>query len=169
MSIASEITRLQNDRDDIFDALTAKGVTVPANTSFDDVATLIASISGNSNLLYHETFIPTVVYNASNKLQLQLVANTNCMIIVFPTSMPSAPSSGYTALQWGKLFIDYLGDGTWSQNIIHDVLRANGTIGSDISLCDFDKTTGILRIGGSYGVYPVGLEYAVFQFGFSVN
>ena len=46
MSIASEITRLQNDKTSILNALTAKGVTVPSDASFDDVATLIASISG---------------------------------------------------------------------------------------------------------------------------
>lgn len=46
MSIANEITRLQNDRRDIFDALTAQGVDVPTGAGFDDVANLITSISG---------------------------------------------------------------------------------------------------------------------------
>lgn len=46
MSMASEITRLQNDKTAIINTLTAQGVTVPADASFDDVATLIASISG---------------------------------------------------------------------------------------------------------------------------
>ena len=44
MSIASEITRLQNDRSDIFASLTNKGVTVPANATYDDVAGLIDDI-----------------------------------------------------------------------------------------------------------------------------
>lgn len=51
MSIASEITRLQNDSDAIASAIEAKGVTVPSGSGFDDYATLIASIpsGGGSN------------------------------------------------------------------------------------------------------------------------
>ena len=46
MSIASEITRLQNDSAAIAAAIAAKGVTVPSGSGFDDYATLIGQISG---------------------------------------------------------------------------------------------------------------------------
>lgn len=46
MSIASEITRLQNDSAAIAAAIAAKGVTVPAGSGYDDYATLIGQISG---------------------------------------------------------------------------------------------------------------------------
>lgn len=46
MSIASEITRLQNDSAAIAAAIAAKGVTVPSGSGFDDYASLIGQISG---------------------------------------------------------------------------------------------------------------------------
>lgn len=45
MSIASEITRLQNAKDDLRTAIQAKGVTVPATAKLDDYDTYVASIS----------------------------------------------------------------------------------------------------------------------------
>ena len=44
MSIASEITRLQQDSASIAAAIAAKGVTVPSGSGYDDYASLIASI-----------------------------------------------------------------------------------------------------------------------------
>lgn len=46
MSIASEITRLQGVKADIIQAITDKGVTVPSSAKLDDMALLIASITG---------------------------------------------------------------------------------------------------------------------------
>jgi len=46
MSIASEITRLQNDSAAIAAAIAAKGVTVPSGSGYDDYARLIGQISG---------------------------------------------------------------------------------------------------------------------------
>ena len=44
MSVASEISRLQSDSSAIASAISAKGVTVPSGSGYDDYATLIASI-----------------------------------------------------------------------------------------------------------------------------
>lgn len=49
MSIATEITRLQNDSTAIAAAIEAQGVTVPSGSGFDDYATLIASIEGGGS------------------------------------------------------------------------------------------------------------------------
>lgn len=46
MSIASEISRLQGVKADILQAISDKGVTVPAGSALDDCPGLIASISG---------------------------------------------------------------------------------------------------------------------------
>ena len=46
MSIASEITRLNGAKADIIQAITDKGVTVPSSAKLDDMALLIASITG---------------------------------------------------------------------------------------------------------------------------
>lgn len=47
MSIASEITRLQGVKADIFTALANKGVTVPSGSALDDCPSLISSIGGS--------------------------------------------------------------------------------------------------------------------------
>ena len=46
MSVASEITRLNGAKADIIQAITDKGVTVPSSAKLDDMALLIASITG---------------------------------------------------------------------------------------------------------------------------
>ena len=46
MSIASEITRLQNAKADIKTAIEAKGVTVPSSAKLDDYDTYVSQISG---------------------------------------------------------------------------------------------------------------------------
>lgn len=55
MSIASEITRLQNAKASIKTAIEGKGVTVPSSTTLDGYAELIASISGGGGGLEYET------------------------------------------------------------------------------------------------------------------
>lgn len=44
MSISSEIARIEAARDDAFDAIAAKGVTVPAGSTIDDLPALIRAI-----------------------------------------------------------------------------------------------------------------------------
>ena len=55
MNIRTEIERIYGARDDAFDALTEKGVTVPNGTKVDGLAGLIASIPRN-----HKRFTVTV-------------------------------------------------------------------------------------------------------------
>lgn len=49
MSVASEITRLQNAKADLKTAIEGKGVTVPSNTKLDGYADLVDSISGGGD------------------------------------------------------------------------------------------------------------------------
>ena len=49
MSIQSEINRIAGARDDAFDAIEDKGVTVPQGSTIDDMADLIAQISGGGD------------------------------------------------------------------------------------------------------------------------
>ena len=69
MSIASEITRLQGVKSDILQAISDKGVEVPAGSALDDCPGLIASISGGGgggsiiNKNYETDFSEFDVYN----------------------------------------------------------------------------------------------------------
>ena len=62
MSVASEITRIQNAKSDIKSAIENKGVSVPSNALIDTYATYISQISGGSSGLTYETgtYEPTV-------------------------------------------------------------------------------------------------------------
>lgn len=55
MSVASEITRIQNAKESIKNAIESKGVSVPSNASIDTYATYIEQISGGSSGLTYET------------------------------------------------------------------------------------------------------------------
>lgn len=69
MSIASEITRLQGVKSDILQAISDKGVTVPAGSALDDCPGLIASISGGSPLsMRYETDFSD--FNVSEKYDI---------------------------------------------------------------------------------------------------
>lgn len=95
MSIASEITRLQQAKSDLATSIENKGVTVPATTTIDGYATLVDNIqTGGSSELYktvtltnaHTTdSIGNPVYWASY-LGLPLVSDstdTNIYFVVF--------------------------------------------------------------------------------------
>lgn len=56
MSIASEITRLQGVKSNILQAISDKGVTVPAGSALDDCPALIGDISGNPAYLLKTDF-----------------------------------------------------------------------------------------------------------------
>lgn len=61
MSVASEITRLNGAKADIIQAITDKGVTVPSSAKLDDMALLIASITGGGgggNGVYLQAILP---------------------------------------------------------------------------------------------------------------
>jgi hypothetical protein len=67
MSIASEITRLQGVKSDILQAISDKGVVVPAGSALDDCPDLIASIpTGGGNIPdgYKLTMYTELAYNS---------------------------------------------------------------------------------------------------------
>lgn len=67
MSISSEIARIEAARDDAFDEITAKGVTVPAGSTIDDLPALIRAIptggGGTMDTLWYNTS-PTSSFSA---------------------------------------------------------------------------------------------------------
>ena len=68
MSISSEISRISGNISDALTAIAAKGVTVPAGSNSDDLATLIGSIQtgGGGGM----TATGTIVGNGANVLQI---------------------------------------------------------------------------------------------------
>lgn len=63
MSIASELTRLQNAKNAITSAITEKGVTVPTGTKLDGMAALIGQIEQGGGEVQLETWHGTLQVN----------------------------------------------------------------------------------------------------------
>lgn len=112
MSIASELTRLQNAKNAITSAITEKGVTVPVGTKLDGMAALIGQIEAGGGEVQLETWhgridaknYPEVYYtdasgqgvkaegwNApSAELAIDVAANTYVIVVGFASSYASA-------------------------------------------------------------------------------
>ena len=85
MSIASELTRLQNAKNAITSAITEKGVTVPVGTKLDGMAALIGQIETGGGEVQLETWSGTIM-------------TTNTMAEVYYTDANG--SAGYEFIDW---------------------------------------------------------------------
>lgn len=100
-------------------------------------------------------------YSQASYLPVSLEPLAQCAILVMVDSVPSPPSSGYIAMWWSQGRItSSTGD---SKGII---MRSDGTFGTDINLCNFNATTGVLKVGGPYGIFPQGATYHIYQYSF---
>lgn len=144
------------------------------------VANAIRAKSGTSSMLLFPTdfisqisLIPSVRLKTYKKVTFTQTATlaspltvslepglTNYYILVLIDTRPNAPdSSEYIALQWQMFNLPGYG-----QSYTGMILRPNGTIGSDVSACGFDASTGVLSMGGPYGHFMAGTTYHVYQF-----
>jgi len=77
MSIASAISALQSASSDIASAITAKGVTVPSGSGFDDYASLIASIQtgggGGGGSLPYDAEVEYIAANGTQYIDTGIV------------------------------------------------------------------------------------------------
>lgn len=154
---------------DAINALTryANETTGASDTNLSDaVGTLVSGYgqgggSGHARVAYYGTFEATEVYYKTNKYTLQLEASNNCYIRVSPTMALSPDETYYLALYWG--YDQYTLNGNKTSATSHKILRSNGTIGTDSTLCHYDTISGELSLGGSYGAFLPGNEYEIIQ------
>lgn len=117
---------------------------------------------GHIREAFYLKFRPVETYTISNPLSLQLEASDNCFILVRAVQFPTPDATNSKALIWLLAVTTY--DSTHSySDIAHKILRSNGTIGTDANQCRYDKTTGILLVGGQYGYFTPHDEYEVIQ------
>lgn len=102
MTIASELTKLQNNLSDSYTAVSNKGGTIPQNQCFDNLPTAINSIttgiipSGTINITTNNTY--DVTNYASAVVNVDTVNNTNLSVTPLTTAQSftvSAPYTGY--------------------------------------------------------------------------
>lgn len=131
----------------------------------EDDITLTDVSGGVVKLLRHEEITPTTTLTNNNKMTVSLDVADACAILVTIDEYPSAPDpSYYIALYW-SIFAYQNGNGGTTGNAI---LRPNGTIGTDGYMCSYNKSSGVLTIGGQYGYFFAGTKYHIYQFEITV-
>ena len=140
--------------------------TVTTNDTYDTtlINSLTVNVSGGGGglpgqLVFYDTITPVSNATSSNKISVQLPVKTNYTIAVYADSKPDPDSSLSLALAWIKAVYP---NGT-SRDPVNAILRVNGTIGSDTAMCSYSTSTGILQLGGQYGVFKAGLKYHIYM------
>lgn len=155
MSIASEITRIQNAKSAIKTSIEGKGVTVPSSTTLDGYSTLIDSISSGSSAWTKlgEKDITTASTSTSNSsvgtISCGSAAATKDKIIYVRVRDTAGPRAGY-----------FLGSDTFFIN----TNKANGST-SAISTAArlihrYSTYSQYASYSGSYGVYAYSITNA---------
>ena len=143
---------------DIADAIRAKTGDSASMTPLE-MPDEIASISGGGGtvgrIVKHVEVIPTSTLTNANRLTVQLNPSSYSAIVVVVNEYPQPNQSGSTALFWART--------TLSLTVAGIILRSDGTIGTDPYMCDFNSSTGSLKIGGTYGNFFAGTKYDVYQ------
>lgn len=133
MSIATEISRLQNAKADLKTAIESKGVTVPSNSTLDDYADLVDAISGGG---YSDIEIKTISTQVTNARAL------------FDALVPS--------LEANKTYViaEYELQDQTLYNAINFMLVHTDATGAMVS-----PTTGIRHRNGAYTTIGVANNY----------
>ena len=125
-------------------------------------AEITVNVQGQSvpKLIKQIDFTPAQTYTNSNQVTFNLEPSSDTLIIVMIDATPTAPdASEYIAMLWERLFTSR-GDAS----INSAILRPAGTVGTDGTMCNFTKSTGVLKVGGSYGHFMAGTLYHIYQF-----
>jgi len=158
-------TQLDTDLTAVANAIRTKGGTsaqLVFPSGFVDAIDAIETGGGGSVPLLIDSAEITMAStaNSANNVKIQLTPIVNGFVAVYIDEFPVPDASLSTALWWAY-FTSSAGNAGSNSNAI---LRANGTIGSDGGMCSFNKTTGLLTLGGTYGNFIAGLKYNILEF-----
>lgn len=145
--------------------ITENGTYSAEDDDADGYSEVTVNVSGGGSHVrqaFYMKFFPATVLTRANPMSVQLEASSNCFILVRAVSYPTAPATGYKALVWGRN-LSYFTPTYINAGVIHSILRANGTIGTDDTQCAYNSTTGVLSVGGAYGYFNPEDEYEIIQ------
>ena len=123
---------------------------------------VIAGMAGKvPRLIYNKqiTFEETATFQNRKALQLPIIQNGFICILI--DEMPTEPDPTiYIALSsYQVILTKYNNTGTGT-----NILRPNGTVGSDSGGSGYIRSTGTLYLGGNYAYYPEGMTYNIYAF-----
>ncbi len=116
MSIASEIQRLSGVRDDIFNSITNKGVTVPAGSTFSSCPSLIDQIEGGGGGTVTSMINPT--FTASGYVSGYRPFTATQKPVATPEYIFIPAHSGAAAQHQNQWFTLFLNDSDYESSII---------------------------------------------------
>jgi len=112
-------------------------------------------------LVFHMsiTLEETATDKSPKKIQLPIIQNGHICVLIDKYPAAPDPNIYITLLSSKNIFAkDNVQTGG------SDILRPNGTIGSDTGASRYDTKTGVLSLGGGYGYYPAGTTYNIYAF-----
>lgn len=135
-------------------------ITITQNGSGIDVkdyASADVNVPFPGVLTYYNSVTPNEIITNENALQLQLPISTDkqYVFVFFSSEVPEASVNNSWALVGLK--------SSYGANI-GNILRSDGTAGSDLNLSNYNKDTGIATLGGFYGYLKPGLRYDIYLF-----
>lgn len=162
-----DATQLDSDLTDIADAIRLKGGTSASLAFPAGFVSAIAAIPGGGqigNIIDYEQVIPSSDATSADRLDVQLTPNNNCILAILAQTYPTAAANIYKAICFVR-HCDYMSISTngYGLNLI---MRPDGTLGTDRTMATFNKTTGVLSIGGDYGAFVAGDTYDIYQIEF---
>lgn len=137
--------------------VTANGEYDPADDGADGysgVTVHVAAAAGKAS--QYLEFTPTAAATAGSQLTIPLrpvSSGNHYWLAVWAKEFPAVSEEQTPALLAIKMDM--------ASGSVGSILRANGTIGSDLNEISFAPASGVLTAGGSYGVFPAGATYCV--------
>lgn len=125
MSIADEINRLQSDSAAIAAAITAKGVTVPSGSGYDDYASLIESIPSGGTTLVPTAGDYPVVGNGGLGGGGSALTSTGISITI--------PVTGTYRLKWCAFRRNNSTSYTWSSRLYRKRGNTTSVLGTEVT------------------------------------
>ena len=147
--------------------------TVTTNDTYDTtlINSLTVNVSGGSlpsSVLDHVTIVPTADITNSNKLTLNFHATDRYYLIGYCADDLTPPDSG-TIFANGRRLKGINGSTPTNSNA-GQLLRADGTTGSDNSWCSYNESTGEIKFPNStYSVLKSGKTYEIWLFALGDN
>lgn len=117
--------------------------------------------SGIPRIKYHTSIVMDDMYTSTNRKHIQLPTMSNGLVIVTIDEAPSQPDVNYyIAISHYQLVYEGIKQ---SNAFGGNILRPNGTIGTDPGMADYYPSTGMLELGGSYGYFMQGTKYNIYM------
>ncbi|MBQ1789591.1 MAG: hypothetical protein II008_05405 [Oscillospiraceae bacterium] len=96
-----------------------------------------------------------------DRITVQMLPRQNAFIVVLNDIVPESDPNIYITQEYSGYYLN--GAAVLTAGSIK---RPNGTNGTDAACASFIPSTGVVELGGSYGYFPEGATYHLYEFEF---